>query len=88
IEGAIGTTASWIFGGVACLAILAALAAARRRRLRYGFHVRPPWAEGLVAAIACGAVLGAVMVANSYPIPMGVARRMAEAQGIPWPPGG
>jgi D-xylose transport system permease protein len=33
-------------------------------------------------------VVGAVAVANSYPIPVGVARRMAEAQGIAWPPGG
>jgi D-xylose transport system permease protein len=33
-------------------------------------------------------VVGAVAVANAYPLPIGIARRLAEAQGIAWPPGG
>jgi D-xylose transport system permease protein len=88
IDGAIGATASWIIGGLACAAILAALFATRARRQRFGFHVRPAWAEAMIAALACGAVIGAVLVANAYPLPAGIARRMAEAQGIAWPPGG
>jgi D-xylose transport system permease protein len=87
IEGAIGATASWIIGLLACAAILAALTLARRRRIRFGFPVRPAWAEGLVAALALGAVLGAVLVANSYPLPAGIARRMVEAAGGTWAPG-
>ncbi|MBU8541398.1 sugar ABC transporter permease [Falsiroseomonas tokyonensis] len=85
IQGAIGANASWILGALACIAIIAGMAMLRRRRLAFGFPVRPGWAEGLLMGLSCMAVLGAVAVANAYPIPAGVARRMAEAQGIPWP---
>lgn len=88
VEGAIGATGSWIIGAVACAAIALGLWAIRRRREKFGFHVRPAWAEAAVIAIACAAVLGAVAVANNYPIPPGIARRMAEAQNIAWPDGG
>ncbi len=88
IEGAIGANATWIIAGLGCAAILALMWITRRRRIRYGFPARPAWAEALVAALACGAVLGAAVIANAYPLPMGIARRMAEAQGIAWPPGG
>jgi len=88
IDGAIGATASWIIGGLACAAILTALFATRARRVRFGFHVRPAWAEAVIAVLACGAVIGAVLIANAYPLPVGIVRRLAEAQGIAWPPGG
>jgi D-xylose transport system permease protein len=88
IEGAIGAAASWAIGAIACVVIVAALLAIRARRQKFGFHVRPAWAEAAVVLIACGVVLGAVGVANAYPLPVGVARRMAEAQNIAWPPGG
>jgi D-xylose transport system permease protein len=88
IDGAIGATPSWIIGGVACAAIAIGLWTIRRRREKFGFHVRPAWAEALVIVIACGVVAGSVAVANAYPLPVGVARRMAEAQGIAWPAGG
>jgi D-xylose transport system permease protein len=84
IEGAIGATASWIVGGLAAAAIVVALVLARRRRLGFGFPVRPVWAETVVMALAVGAVLGAVMVANAYPLPAGIARRMVEAAGGTW----
>lgn len=88
IEGAIGASASWIIGIAACALIVLALVLVRARRKKFGFHVRPAWAEAAVAVIACAAVLGAVSVANAYPLPVGIARRMAEAQGIAWPAGG
>lgn len=50
--------------------------------------MRQLWAEALVAALLCGVVLGAVLVANSYPLPAGVARRIVEAAGGTWPQGG
>jgi D-xylose transport system permease protein len=84
IEGAIGATASWIIGGIACAAILAALFASRRRRIGFGFPVRPAWAEATVAVLAVGAVLSAVLVANSYPLPVGIARRLVEQSGGTW----
>lgn len=88
IEGAIGNSASWIIGLCICAAILVAMAVARRRRIRYGFALRPLWAELALAALACGTVLGTVTIANSYALPAGVARRLTEAKGGVWPEGG
>jgi D-xylose transport system permease protein len=88
IEGAIGATASWVIAGIACAVIVGGLAIARRRRIGFGFPVRPAWAEGVLMGLACLAVIAAVSVANAYPLPMGVARRLTEAQGGTWPPGG
>ncbi len=88
IEGAIGAPASWAIGLVICAIIIAGMAFARRRRARFGFSLRPLWAELAMAGLACGAVLGAVLIANAYLLPAGVARRLTEAQGLAWPPGG
>lgn len=87
-DGAIGATASWVVGLLACAAIFAMLAMARRQRKRFMFPLRPLWAEILMGGVACLMVLGAVMVANAYPWPVGIAKRFAEATGIPWPEGG
>jgi D-xylose transport system permease protein len=88
VAGAVGDVASWAIAAVACTAIVAGLVFARRRRQGFGFPVRPAWAEATVAALACGAVLGAVAIANAYPLPVGIARRMVEAAGGAWPEGG
>lgn len=88
IEGAIGAPLSWMIGIGACLVIIALSFLARRRRKAFGFHLRPFWAEALVAGMLCLGVLGAVWVANSYPLPAGIARRMVEASGGTWPSGG
>jgi D-xylose transport system permease protein len=75
-------------GIVGCVAIVFSLVASRRRRRRYGFQLRPMWAEIALGVIVCAAVLGAVWVANSYPWPEALAAQYAEANGIPVPPGG
>jgi len=86
--GALGEWPSWGLGAVICVAIVFLMIASRRRKRRFGFPVRPIWAELLVGAIACGVVLGTVWVANSYPLPVNVAQQIAEERGIPVPPGG
>jgi D-xylose transport system permease protein len=86
--GALGEWPSWGLGAVICVAIILLQIAARRRRRRYGFPVRPMWAEVLVGAVTCGVVLGTVWVANSYPLPINVAELVAAEKGIPVPPGG
>jgi D-xylose transport system permease protein len=88
IEGAIGANLSWLIGLLACAIILILAFVTRRRREAFGFHLRPLWGELLVAGLLCAAVLGAVMIANAYPLPMGVVRRMTEAAGGVWPSGG
>lgn len=88
IEGAIGAMPSWIIGIVgACLVVVLAWRA-RRQRAAFGFHVRPVWAEAVTATLLVGAILGTVLIANSYPLPVGIARRMVEATGGAWPTGG
>src|SRR5467141_3307505 len=86
--GALGEWPSWALGAAICVAIVFLMIATRRRKRRYGFPVRPMWAEFLVGAIACGVVLGTVWVANSYPLPVNVAQQIAQERGIPVPPGG
>ena len=86
--GALGEWPSWGLGVAICVAIVVLMIASRRRKRRYGFPVRPMWAELLVGVIACGAVLGTVWVANSYPLPVNVAEQVAQERGIPVPPGG
>jgi D-xylose transport system permease protein len=88
VEGALGATATWVIAAVACGLIVVALGLARRRRIRFGFPVRPGWGDAVIALFACGAVLIAAAIANAYPLPAGTARRWAEANGIPWPDGG
>ena len=86
--GALGEWPSWGLGAVISVAIIFLMIASRRRKRRYGFPVRPMWAEVLVGAVACGVVLGTVWVANSYPLPVNVAAQVAQERGIPVPPGG
>ena len=86
--GAIGFWPSWIVGALACAGIVLMIYFARRQRRRFGFPLRPMWAEGTLAGLGCGAVLAAVWVANSYPWPVRIAERYAEANGIPIPEGG
>lgn len=87
-QGSIGEWPSWVLGAIACVGIIYTLFMNRRRRRRYGFTMRPLWAEFMLAAVAVVAVLGVVFVANSYPWPTNLANQYAEAHGIPIPEGG
>jgi D-xylose transport system permease protein len=86
--GSIGDTGSLIFGLIACLGIVATLIAGRRRRAKYGFPLRPIWAEITIAIVGCAAVIGFVWVANSYPWPSQLATQYAQEHNITEPPGG
>ncbi len=87
-EGSLGGTASWLVGALGCLALVGLLLYNRRQRRRFGFALRPRWAEALLAAVGCAILLGAVYVANSYLWPEGLARRYAQEQGLPIPSSG
>jgi len=86
--GAIGFWPSWMVAAIGCVAIVFVIALGRRQRRRFNFPLRPIWAEATLAALGCAAVIGAVWVANSYPWPVRIAQRYAEANGIPIPEGG
>ncbi|BDA83894.1 sugar ABC transporter permease [Aureimonas sp. SA4125] len=87
-EGSIGVTATWVLAALACLAVAASLVLARQKRTRFGFPLRPIWAESVLAACAFLAILGAAAVLNAYSWPTAIARRYAETNGIAWPEGG
>jgi D-xylose transport system permease protein len=87
-EGSIGGTTSWIVGAVACAGIIWLLISARRQRMRFGFPLRPIWAETLIGTVSCLAVLGLVWLFNSYKWPPALAERYAAETGITIPPEG
>jgi D-xylose transport system permease protein len=87
-EGSVGEIPSWIIGGLACLVILYNVIAARRRRRRYGFPLRPRWADAVIGVGGCLAVLAAIWVANNYFWPDNLAQEYAAEHGIPIPDGG
>jgi D-xylose transport system permease protein len=87
-RGSIGGTWSWVAGLVGCVGVALLLSSNRRRRRKFGFPLRPMWAEILVGAAAIVAILGVVGLANSYLWPEALARRYAEENGIPVPEGG
>jgi D-xylose transport system permease protein len=88
-QGSIGGTLTWGLGLLGCLAIGAFLINGRRERRRYGFPVRPMWAEFLIGAVGCVAMIGLAAFANANLWPAGLADRIAVEQGWgPAPEGG
>lgn len=87
-EGSIGATWSWIVGAIACVAVVLMLLNGRAQRRRFSFPLRPVWAETFMGFVTCAVILGAIWVANSYPWPIGIVRRYAQANNIELPEGG
>lgn len=87
INGTLGATGSWIFAALAVAAALYGLYAARRNKLKHGFPVKPMWAEGVIAAIISGAILGFVGILTAYEVPARKLARMFEAKGEVMPEG-
>ena len=87
-EGSVGGTLTWIIGVVGCLAIIALLVNSRRQRRRFGFAVRPMWAEVLLAVLGCVSVMAVAAFANANPWPKGLAEKYAAQNNIAVPAGG
>ena len=81
--GSVGEIASWAVGALACVGIVYSLIASRQRRRRYGFPVRPKWAEGSLMIVSVVVVLGAVWVANSYDWPEALAAQYGKGPNTP-----
>lgn len=86
-NGTIGEFWSWVVGMLAVLATWAALALARRRRVRYGFPIKPLWAEATMGGVYAALILGFVWIVNSYQVPPLRLRREFEARGETMPEG-
>jgi D-xylose transport system permease protein len=78
-DGSIGGTWSWVVGIVACVGIVALQLTKRRQRARYGFRLRPMWAEIALGVAGCGAVLVAIWFLNRYYVPAGIVAQ----RGLP-----
>jgi D-xylose transport system permease protein len=87
-QGSVGGTVTWILGAVGCLAVIALLINSRRQRRRFGFPLRPIWAEVLLGFVGCLAMLGLAAFANNNFWPKGLAERYATENHIPIPAGG
>ena len=87
-RGSLGEWKSWLLGGIACVGIAYSIVAARRRRQRYRFALRPIGVDIGLGVLGGLFVLAAVWVANSYPWPPQLAKVYAAAHGIVEPPGG
>jgi D-xylose transport system permease protein len=87
-RGTIGGGWSWIVGLAASVGIIALLLNNRRQRRRFGFGLRPLWADTAIGVIAVGIVLSAVTYLNRYYLPESLAKQRYEAKGLPFPEGG
>ena len=88
-QGSIGGTLTWILAIVGCLAIIGLLINGRRNRRRFGFPLRPMWAEALIGIVGCLAVIAVAAFANANLWPQGLANRVATEQNWgPAPAGG
>jgi D-xylose transport system permease protein len=82
-QGSIGGLFTWIVAALGCVAIVALLFLNRRSRRRFGFPLRPMWAEVLLGVVGCLVALGVAAFANANYWPQGLADRIAAEQGLP-----
>ncbi|MGF1628113.1 MAG: sugar ABC transporter permease [Kiloniellaceae bacterium] len=80
VDGSIGATASWALGLVAVAAVVYFSVRARGKRARYGFPLKPLWAEVAMICAWSAIIIGFVMVMNAYTKP-----RSDIPRGIPVP---
>ena len=89
-DGSIGGFASWVVAAVLIVGLGLVLLNGRRQRRRFGFPLRPMWAEITLGTAGALAVVGFVaLVANAYKWPQGlVDRKLAADPTYVVPPGG
>jgi D-xylose transport system permease protein len=80
--GSVGELITWVLGAVGCVAIVAILYNSRRQRRRYGFPVRPMWAEVLLGAVGIAIVLFLAWFANNAFWPKGLADQYAADHNL------
>ncbi|MGZ4725279.1 MAG: sugar ABC transporter permease [Ilumatobacteraceae bacterium] len=70
-QGSLGEWKSWVLALIACVAIVANLSIARRRRQRYDLTLRPIGVDVGLGAFGCATVIAAIwLVANRYISPV------------------
>jgi D-xylose transport system permease protein len=80
--GSIGASASWVLAVIACIGVAFSLVSARRQRSRFGFPMRPTWAEYLIGIASAVVILAATWTVNHYYWPKGIIREYAKEHNI------
>jgi D-xylose transport system permease protein len=88
VPGSLGGEITWLLAILGCVGIVGYVVYNRRQRRRFGFKLRPIWADIAIAVAGVAIVLGLAAFANENVYPKGVAARIAEERGITEPPGG
>ena len=88
VDGSVGDWATWLLAAIGIVAIIGLIVYSRRQRRRFGFPMRPMWAEVLIAVVGCVFVLGIAAFANMNYLPPGLATQYAQEHGITEPAGG
>ena len=88
--GSIGGLASWAVAAVVVAGVVIGLINSRRQRQRFGFPLRPRWAEVALVVAAAAAAVGFVgLVTNALKWPQGlVDEKLAQDPTFVVPPGG
>ena len=81
-QGSLGGILAWALGAILAAAAVGLLWNARRTRRKYGFPLRPMWAEVMIAVVSIAAIFIGVGVANSYHWTTGLATQYAQEHGI------
>jgi D-xylose transport system permease protein len=81
-QGSIGGTLTWAVGAIGCVAVIAMLISQRRQRRRFGFPVRPMWAEVLIGVVGCAIIIGICAFANANYWPPGLTAQYMAENGI------
>ena len=88
-EGSLGGVLSWVVAAILIAALVLVLINGRRQRRRFGFPLRPMWAEVALGIAGALAVIGFVAIVNAYKWPQGILnRRLEQDPGFVVPPGG
>lgn len=82
--GAVGDVLTWALALLGCIALAALLVNNRRQRRRFGFPLRPMWAEVMLGVLGVIAVLGIAAFANANLRP-GPAGEGPIPAGLPFP---
>lgn len=86
--GTVGGEVTWALAIIGSIAIIGLIIYNRRQRIRFGFPLRPVWAEILLGVVGVAIVLGVAAFINANFLPPGLATQYAIEHGITEPPGG
>jgi D-xylose transport system permease protein len=86
--GTIGGELTWALAAIGGVAIIGLIIYNRRQRVRFGFPLRPVWAEFVLGAFGVLAVVGIAAFINAVFLAPSLATQYAIERGITEPPGG